>query len=481
MSVHMRVAGKYLSTLLFFTAVQALPAAVVTGSFGQDVPELRVTLQAPHHYLDGRADKYTAQPDAQGRFRFELDLPEPQIVFLHADNAYLPLFLAPADTLDIRTSLFDFPLRVAFEGPAAANNRLLQAYLRLANKDFSDFNNTRFKVGQTWFSAESDMQSYMDNLHPESYRSFLDDRKQRLTELAGNTMGADPGAFTGAFKRWLEADIQYAWAYYLLLYGQVNERRLNIQPTFFAFTNEVSYFCDCLNNEPYRQYLHLLMARQMAKTGNTQSFYAAEYTYAGQFLDGKPLAYLRSEIIYQAFNTDRYREILPAYLDFFQTNKFPQFEPKVTDLYAKVARNAPGAPAPPFSGAGADGSPVSLSLLKGKVVYLNFWASWCGACIGKMDYFDLYAAELAQNGVEIVNVSIDSDSERWLQAIREHAFQGRHLRSPTAAGPDIAKAYGVEAIPQYFIIARDGTFADKPMQHQAADIRTHLMNLVRNH
>jgi peroxiredoxin len=476
----------YLSTqtkriLIFLTLYGGIQycvqAAVITGYIGNDIPESRMLVQAPHYYLDGKADKYPVQLDDTRHFQVELSLQEPQIVFFAVNNDRLPLFLAPNDTVDLRTSLVQFPLNVQFAGKGGSNNRLLQEYLRLANKDFSDFNNTRFKVGLSWLSVESGIQSYMDKLRPEPFRMAIDEQRSQQTAFLDAYRSEHPDALTPEFSTWIEADIEYSWAYSLLLYGQVNERFYNIPASYFEFTNNVSSICNCLDNEAYRNYLNLLMARQMVKTGNIDAFYAKQYELAGQFIDGKPLAYLRSELIYQAFNTDRYREILPVYLDFLKTNTYPAFEPKVTDLYAKVARNAPGSQAPTFAGTEADGQRINLVQYRNKIVYLNFWASWCSACLEKMAYLDQFVGEFYEKGIEVIHVSIDADAEKWQNAIQQRAFRGHHVLS--TATNAIAKSYGVEAIPQYFIIGKDGNFADKPIQHQAIDIRNHLLSLSK--
>lgn len=454
-----------------------LRAAIIMGVIGNDIPEMRLFVHAPHYYLDGKADKIPVQLDGNRHFQVQIPLQAPQIVFFAVNNDRLPLFLAPDDTVELHTTLIQFPLFVQFSGKCGTNNRLLQEYLRLANKDFNDFNNTRFKVGQSWLSVEASVQDYMDNLRPEPYRSAIDEQRAQQKAFLEAYLTEYPESLTPEFITWITADIEYSWAYNLLLYGQVNERFYNISPSYFEFTDKVSSICDCLDNEAYRNYLNLLMARQMVKTGNIDAFYAKQYELAGQFLDGKPLAYLRSELIYQAFNTERYREILPAYLDFLKTNTYPAFEPKVTDLYTKVVRNAPGTQAPGFSEVEADGQRISLSNYREKIVYLNFWASWCGACIEKMTYFDQFVGEFFEKGIEVIHVSIDADAEKWHNAIRQRAFRGHHvLSTPTNT---IAKNYGVEAIPQYFIIGKDGNFADKPMQHQPADIRNHLLGLSK--
>ncbi|MBK6995952.1 MAG: hypothetical protein IPH31_13870 [Lewinellaceae bacterium] len=74
-----------------------------------------------------------------------------------------------------------------------------------------------------------------------------------------------------------------------------------------------------------------------------------------------------------------------------------------------------------------------------------------------------------------MNVSMDADADNWRAALVERAFKGRHLLSTAGVSRNIGVLFGVEAIPQYFIIGRNGTFADKADTNQPADIWQQLL------
>jgi hypothetical protein len=92
-----------------------------------------------------------------------------------------------------------------------------------------------------------------------------------------------------------------------------------------------------------------------------------------------------------------------------------------------------------------------------------------------MEFMDEYEAEFAAKDIEIVNVSIDENSLNWRSALAEYQFKGRHILSSAEQGRNIDVAFGVEAIPQYFIIDRNGVFTDKATTGQTADIRKQLL------
>jgi peroxiredoxin len=462
--------------LLFLPAVGR--AAFVSGVLKNAVPALRIEIFVPHAYLDGRNNTYQGELNGQMQFAINAEITIPQLVFLVCGDDRLPIFLAPDDTLLVKADAFQFPLAVSFGGKAAADNRLFQQFLAENPQDYNEFNNLRFKIGQYWASVEEPANSRMEALAPADYKAAQDSAKAAAFALFDDFVAKNPGAVSPVFADWLASEIIYSWAYHLVFYGQVYAGRHGVTPDFFDFLYEAPTIGEQIGSGWYRQFLLVLVARQQAKTGQTDYFWAGQYHQSGEMLSGEPLAFFRSEMLLIAFSSERYREILPLYTHFLQTNTYPRYDEKVEGLYQKFARVLPGSPAPAFEATDATGNFISLARLRGKVVYLNFWASWCGACLRKMEFFDDYQPELARRGVEVVNVSIDENLNSWQSALAERNFRGQQIISSAAKGRDIANIYGVEAVPQYFIIGRDGNFAEKAYSSQPADIRQKLLEIA---
>ncbi len=458
---------------------QGLDAAIITGSFKGAVAGDPVEIWVPHEYIDGKKDRFKTVLDAQLAFSLEVKTLESQLVFLVFNEDRLPVFIESEDTLIIRADVFKFPLVVHFGGRGGGNNNLLQKYLQENQQDFNDFNNRRFKIGQWWASVEEPMNTLMEDLPPALFRDSLDKRKTAATFLVSSFSKTYPDALTPSFNTWITAEITYFWAYHLLFYGHVYASRHQVSPEFFDFLFDAPTIQDMIGSEWYRQFLLALMARQQHKTGQTDQFWAGQYQLAGQLLQGKSLAFFRSEMINIAFSFERYKEILPLFNDFMQNNSIPGYDEKVADLHQKFVKISPGAPAPYFAATDPTGRSISLDQLRGKVVYLNFWASWCGSCIKKMDVFNGYAQELNQQGIAIINVSVDANPENWRNALANWQFKGYQLLA-SEGKTNIATAYGVEAVPQYFIIQRNGTFADKASSSQPEDIRKKLLELSKS-
>jgi cytochrome c biogenesis protein CcmG/thiol:disulfide interchange protein DsbE len=106
---------------------------------------------------------------------------------------------------------------------------------------------------------------------------------------------------------------------------------------------------------------------------------------------------------------------------------------------------------------GRQRSPVKLSEYKGKVVLLDFWATWCGPCKAEIPWFIEFEKTYKDRGFEILGVSMDENG--W-QAVRPFAKQ-MAIQYPVMIGNDgVAQLYGgIESLPMTFLIDRAGRIA----------------------
>jgi thiol-disulfide isomerase/thioredoxin len=105
-----------------------------------------------------------------------------------------------------------------------------------------------------------------------------------------------------------------------------------------------------------------------------------------------------------------------------------------------------------------DDQPVAFSRFKGKPVFLNFWATWCGPCVREMPSIDKLARDprLAGKSIEFVCVSVDDDSETVRQYLNGKNFGMKFLRVKDRKIPHV---YHSDGIPATFLITADGRIA----------------------
>jgi peroxiredoxin len=114
-------------------------------------------------------------------------------------------------------------------------------------------------------------------------------------------------------------------------------------------------------------------------------------------------------------------------------------------------------PAPEFTLRDANGSSVKLSDYRGKVVLLNFWATWCGPCTLEIPWFVEFQQEYKSRGFEVVGISMDDDGWAAIKPyVAEHKMNYRVLLGDDS----VSQLYGgVDALPTSFVIDRDGRIA----------------------
>ena len=114
--------------------------------------------------------------------------------------------------------------------------------------------------------------------------------------------------------------------------------------------------------------------------------------------------------------------------------------------------------APDFTLAMPDGGALRLSDLRGRVVLLDFWASWCKPCRDEAPALAEAYREYQGQGVEFVGVNLWDDADDAQRFLRE---QGHEYPNGIDAEGKIAISYGVRGIPEKFFIDRDGLIVRK--------------------
>ena len=139
---------------------------------------------------------------------------------------------------------------------------------------------------------------------------------------------------------------------------------------------------------------------------------------------------------------------------------FDQEEKFLLDYYNQkvAAKKMEGIASPSFDYENHKGGKTKLEDLRGKYVYIDVWATWCGPCIAEIPHLKKVEAKYHGKNIEFVSISVDTekDYEKWKKMVVSKELGGIQLFADKNWTSDFIKAFGINAIPRFILIGPDG-------------------------
>lgn len=154
---------------------------------------------------------------------------------------------------------------------------------------------------------------------------------------------------------------------------------------------------------------------------------------------------------------------------------------QITESYKKLKTVAKGEPSPKFENyENFAGGTTSLEDLRGKFVYVDVWATWCGPCKREIPFLKELEGKYRNKNIEFVSISVDkaADHDKWQKMVKEKELKGIQLFSDKDWNSNFVKEYSIKGIPRFILIDPEGKIvnsnAPRPSNSKLIDLFNEL-------
>jgi len=379
-----------------------------------------------------------------------------------ADFRMVYLWLEPGDSLTMNLNIEKINETLFFTGRGAVNNVFV-------NQEENEFGSYKHK--------------YLDNYYNITYRQpvdyklitnqLRDEKLKYLNDYAG-THRLSPNLIEVYQSEYTTAAVTSKIYYPGGHAGFNNDREAVLPPDYFSFLDSIAV-SDQIGNKGIGYYyflsacLHKKFDLPVADNQKNGDF----YQYAKNQLKG-PLAY---EFMAYALARD-FRKGL--YEEFGEKCPYPDIAQLVKKKYKQMEGMLEGNPAPDFTLPDVNGKQVSLKDLRGKYLYIDFWATWCGPCIKEIPSLKKTVEEYQGKNIRFMSISYDKagDHEKWRKYVIDNELTGIQLIADVKTHSLLNKTFNIDLIPRFLLLDPQGNIVSANAPRPSSPKLKELFNKV---
>ncbi len=418
-------------------------------------------------------DSDTALLDSAGKFTISIGLEKPGYATLAHGREVSYMYLYPGDDIYLVLDTKAFDETIIYSGNGALpNNYLASKYL--INEKMNKDPREAFKMEEEMFMKFIKKNQHVLMQHLDTFFLNKDEKYLEFVALEKNRMVYESAS-----------ELLMYPSYYKYL---THNDEYTPSENYYAFLDEI----DMDNGEmmelyEYKSLVQMYVSekarKKVTETPEIKEKYDNPYGMASmmvitqEFEDEKVRNFLLRENILELVN---YRGLTrdDTIMTIFYANCHDTVVIKnVEEGIKKWEKIAKGQPAPGFEYLDINGEMVALDDLKGKYVYIDVWATWCGPCKTEIPYLKALEEEMHDRNVVFVSVSVDDSKEDWENMVKDKELGGIQLFGGGGWKSTITDDYNIRGIPRFILIDKEGMIVDATASRPSGDIKDILLAL----
>jgi len=413
----------------------------------------------------------TATLDSTGKFTIALSIKEPGFMILKHGPETSQMYLYPGDDIYLTLDTEEFDESINYSGTGALQNNYLASKFLISEKMNKDPKKA-FKMEEEMFLKFMKKNQHVLLQHLDTFFVNKDEKYLEFAAMEKNRM-----IYEMATER-----LMYPSYYKYLTRNSEYEPSEN----YYGFLDELDLdSAEMMVLDEYRSLIQMYVSGKSRILVNEdpelKEKYEDPYSMTSmmiitqEFKDEKVRNFLLKESILELVNyrgltrDDTIMTIFYTYCNDTAVIK------KVEEGIKKWEKIAKGQPAPGFEYPDIDGEIVSLADLKGKYVYVDVWATWCGPCKAEIPHLKALEEEMHGRNVAFVSVSVDDSKEDWEKMVKDKDLGGIQLFGGAGWKSTITEDYNIRGIPRFILIDMDGMIIDATAPRPSGDIKDILL------